>query len=109
MENSKKDRHLVISSKLVEMGNALSKEGNETNDNSILDVGGFMVLIGGVLFSEDDVKLFGQLCSMFAAKKVLDNMDDGAGIFGSLLKSKNSNETYDEFIKRLNGLMGDNQ
>lgn len=107
MAESRKDRHLDVSSKLVAMGNALTKEGREHDDNSITQIGGYMVLIGGVLFSEDDVKLFGNLCSMFAAKKILDNMDDGAGVFGALLKDKNSNETYDEFITRLNKLNGD--
>ena len=104
MSKKQDNRHLVISSKLIEMGNALMKEGYESKDFSITQTGTFLILIGGVLFSEEDVKLFGQLCSMFSSKKILDNLEEDNSTIGDYLRNKGMSESYDNFIKRIEDL-----
>lgn len=70
MKNEK--RHFELSEKFFKMGEALIKEGEGKNDFIISSTGNFMVLISGVILEEDDVKLFGELCSMFSAKKLIE-------------------------------------
>lgn len=65
-------RHDELSEKIFKMGFALHEEGIENDDETITHIGDFMVLISGLIHDEDDVYLFGQLCSMFSAKKILD-------------------------------------
>lgn len=102
------NRHLEISAKLIELGNALMKEGNDKKDYYIVQTGTFIVLIGGILFSEEDVKSFAQICGMFSAKKILDSIDNDDLVSGYLNK-KNKMESYDDFIKRINKLKDDNK
>lgn len=101
------NRHLELSSKFIEMGQALMKEGKANNDYNISQTGTFMILIGGLLFDENDVQQFGQLCAMFSAKKILDNMEATKSEMTEFLKQKTEGETYLDFIKRLNELRGD--
>ena len=104
MSKKQDNRHLVISSKLIEMGNALMKEGYESKDFCITQTGTFLILIGGVLFSEEDVKLFGQVCAMFTSKKILDNLEEDNSAIGDYLRNKGMSETYENFIKRIDDL-----
>ncbi len=104
MSKKRDNRHLMISSKLIEMGNALMKEGYTTKDFSVTQTGTFLILIGGVLFSEEDVKLFAQLCSMFSSKKILDNLEEDNTVIGDYLRNKGVSESYESFIKRIKDL-----
>jgi len=110
MRNKKSDtnRHLELSAKFIEMGQALMKEGNDKKDYTISQSGSFMVLIGGLLFDENDVQQFGQLCSMFSAKKILDNMEATKSDLTEFLKQKANGESYEDYINRINKLRGDN-
>lgn len=101
-----KDRHLELSSKFIEMGNALMKEGISNKDYITTQVGNFMILMGGLVLDEDDVILFGQLCGMFSAKKVLDNMEKSNDII-KLLKKNSENKSYEDLIKLINKMRGD--
>lgn len=65
-------RHDELSEKFFKMGQALIKEGESKDDMIISSTGNFMVLISGLIFDEKDVILFGELCAMFSAKKVLE-------------------------------------
>lgn len=103
-----KDRHLELSGKFLEMGHALIKEGRKSKDYSITQTGTFMILIGGLIFDEDDVSLFSQICSMFSAKKILDNMENTKSDMTEFLKMKGKKETYEDFIKRINDLRRNN-
>jgi hypothetical protein len=100
------DRHLELSSKFIEMGKALMQEGREKKDYAISQSGTFMILMGGLMFDETDIQLFGQLCAMFSAKKVLDSMDAKNEV-DLFFKNKADNETFEDYIKRLNKLKGD--
>ena len=101
------NRHLELSAKFIEMGQALMKEGKDKKDYTISQSGTFMILIGGLLFDENDVQQFGQLCSMFSAKKILDNMEATKSDMTEFLKLKSDGESYDDYIKRINKLRKD--
>lgn len=103
MLNKEKDRQLEVSSKLIEMGNALMTEGRADNDFVISQTGIFLILLGGVMFDVNDVEKFGDLCSMFSAKKILDSMENSNNPTISKLRKDDS---YEDLIKRLNKLRG---
>ena len=107
-KKNKINRHLELSAKFIEMGQALMKEVNDDKDYTVSQTGSFMVLIGGLLFDENDVQQFGQLCSMFSAKKILDNMEATKSDMTEFMKLKANGESYDDYIKRINKLRGDN-
>ncbi len=101
---------MEVSSMLIEMGQALMVEGDEARDGSLSKIGTFVILLGGVLMDENDIEEFGMLCSMFSAKKVLDSMESKK-ILADILKDKDKDESYDDFIKKLNKMRkknGDN-
>lgn len=108
LNKSNINRRLDLSSKFIEMGQALMMEGKENKDYAVSQTGTFLILIGGILFDENDVQLFGQLCSMFSAKKVLDNMEATNDDMLEFLKQKSENESYDEYIKRIRNLKDNN-
>jgi hypothetical protein len=101
-----KDRHLELTSKLIEMGSALMVEGEQNKDYIITQTGTFMILLGGLMFNEEDVEQFGLLCSMFSAKKLLDNIDIEENSMSSQLNEMGGGESYEEFVKRINKLRG---
>lgn len=103
---SKKDRRLDISAKLIEMGQSLMTEGKESDDYSISQVGSFMVLIGGLLFNEKDIYVFGELCSMYSSKKVLESLETLIPNLSNFILEKGEDESYDDLIKKINKLRG---
>lgn len=103
---SKKDRRLDISAKLIEMGQSLMTEGKESDDYSISQVGSFMILIGGLLFNEKDIYVFGELCSMYSSKKVLESLETLIPNLSNFIMEKGEYESYDDLIKRINKLRG---
>ena len=103
-----KNRHLELSSKFIEMGQALMNEGKDDKDLIIAQTGSFMILMGGIMFDENDILLFSQLLGMFSAKKILDNMERTNDGLLELLKQKKDSESYEDFIKRINKTREDN-
>ena len=101
------DRHLELSGKFIEMGQALVKEGKDKSDYMITQSGTFFTLIGGLMYDEKDVSLFAELCSMFSAKKVLESMDNDLDLLNNV--SKQTNKNYDEIIKRISKLREDSE
>ena len=103
MNNNENDkqRHLELSSKFLEMGQALMLEGQETNDYAISQSGSFMILLGGLILNEDDTYEFGQLCSMFSAKRILDGLEENNSDITSFLRKDIENESYDDYIKKI--------
>lgn len=98
------DRHLDLSSKFIEMGQALMLEGKEKKDYTIAKSGTALVLLGGLMYDEKDMNLFSEICSMFSAKKIVENMEQNNHDYTNYLKEKSKNESYDDFIKRINEL-----
>lgn len=85
------DRRLELSGKFIEMGQALIAEGNEKKDFAIIQSGTFLILASTIILSDEDSYMFGELCSMFNSKKIIDN-------------EKNNSNSYDEFLKRINDI-----
>ena len=93
-------RHDELSQKIFKIGNALVNEGTKKKDHVITNIGNFMVLVSGLIYDENDVNLFGELCAMFSAKKVLDSQNEGF-----MDKFENMNE--DEIINMYEKLRDD--
>jgi hypothetical protein len=94
------ERHDDLSQKIFKMGHALSKEGIDKNDYVITSIGNFMILISGLIYDEKDINLFGELCAMFSAKKVMEAKD--SQVFNDL---RDMDE--DEIIKMYESLRDD--
>tara|TARA_R110000782_G_scaffold54693_1_gene115730 strand:+ start:581 stop:919 length:339 start_codon:yes stop_codon:yes gene_type:complete len=102
------DRHLDLSSKFTEMGQALILEGKEKKDYVITQSGNALIVLSALMYSEKDISLFSELCSMFSAKKIVENMVRDNDDYINYLKDKSNSETYDDYIKRINDLRKDN-
>jgi hypothetical protein len=103
MKNNKLfERRLELSSKFLEMGQALIKEGKDKKDYAISQSGSFIILLAGIILEENDVAEFSNLCSMFSAKKLLDGMEESDSDITNFMKNKADSESYDDFIKRIN-------
>lgn len=96
------DRRLDLSAKFVEMGQSLSMEGVEAKDLMITQAGTILIFLGGMMYSEKDMNLFSELCSMYSAKKMIENMEANNHDYTNYLKNKSQKETYEDFIKRIN-------
>jgi hypothetical protein len=101
------DRHLELSGKFIEMGQALVAEGRNDKDYVITSAGTFFTLIGGLMYDEKDVSLFAEICSMFSAKKVLENMENDMDFVKGIENQTNHN--YDDIIKRINKLRDESE
>jgi hypothetical protein len=99
-EKNKLERRLELSSKFLKMGQSLIEEGRKINDYSITQSGSIMILLAGLMFDEDDMFLFSELCSMFSSKKILESVDEET--LSNL--NMNSDDTYNDFIKKINDL-----
>ena len=96
------DRHLELSGKFIEMGQALVTEGRNDKDYVITSAGTFFTLIGGLMYDEKDVSLFAEICSMFSAKKVLENMENDIDMVKDI--GLNTKHNYEDLINRINKL-----
>ena len=102
MKNVK--RHLDLSAKFIQMGQALMDEGRDSEDSTISLVGTNLIFLGGIILSENDVKKFSELVSMFSAKKLLDDMVSLDSDEYKRIGERGNSETYDELIARLKKL-----
>jgi hypothetical protein len=84
------NRKLELSGKFLQLGNSLIEEGGELEDYSITQSGTIMMLLSGVILSDEDMFLFSEICSMFSAKKVLDASEgvDDSEFVKQLMNSK---------------------
>jgi len=101
-KKEKEDREIDLATKFMQMGQSLATEGIENKDLTIQQIGTIMIFMGGLLLgpnSDDDIFKFGELCSMFSAKKILENVD--------MASFKNST-TYEDLIEKLKDMNDDN-
>jgi hypothetical protein len=82
------ERRFELSTKLLQMGNSLIKEGQASEDYTVTQSGTIMLLMSGLLLSDEDMFLFSEICSMFSAKKILDAAE-GIDETDALLKYMN--------------------
>lgn len=96
MEDKILERRAEISSKLFQMGKSLCKEGDENNDYCVNKAGGLLIVIAGVMLDEKDVEEYGIISSMFAAKKIMDDLEE-------------KNIRISDILKYFNDLKGDEE
>lgn len=73
MENNR--RRSELSDKLRQMGKALIDEGTNDKDFAVAQSGNIMLLISATIMDDEDMFIFSELCSMFSAKKILDEQE----------------------------------
>lgn len=97
MKKNKSDRHFELATKLIQMGQALEKEGDEKNDYIISQLGTNLFFMAGLLMDEHDMYFFSELCNMFSAKKIIENLNQGdsPNIIG------NNFPNINDFIKKI--------
>lgn len=69
------ERRLILSGKITKMGDALIIEGGKTNSTAIIQCGAIMILLAGMLLSDEDMFMLSYFCSSISAKKIMDSMD----------------------------------
>jgi hypothetical protein len=67
------ERYDELSTKLLKIGEALIFEGNEKSDFNISTVGNIMLFLSSVIYNDDDILLFSELCGMVAAKNIVED------------------------------------
>lgn len=77
MNKKQKKRHLDISGKLLNMAKALSEEAAESDDVILARTSNLLMLVSGVMMEKKDIEKLSEICSMFSAKKILDELEDG--------------------------------
>lgn len=76
MNKNNEARRIELSNKILQMGQALIKEGSNQQDVTIVQSGTAMLLISTLFLNERDMFIFSELCSMFTAKKILDEAEN---------------------------------
>ncbi len=99
----KKNREFIVSNKLREMGTALVLEGIEIKSDSLTHVGTMISLISTIMLNDVDRFVFSQLCSMFSAKKILENIDEFPELkrYNDYLMGKDTENTTPETPKKI--------
>lgn len=108
MKRNEIDRRLDLSSKFMKMGQSLMTEGRDESDIALAQIGTILIFMSGLLIGgDDDIFKFSDLCSMFSSKKILDSMQEENPLLDMFTK-RLDDETYDEFIKKINKLRDKN-
>ena len=105
MKNS--ERRLQLTSKFVQMGKALVEEGKEKNDHIISQLGSMIIFLGGICFDDDDVIKFGEIVSMFSAKKLIEALEEDNDPQLMAIRKKAENDTYENILNGIDGLIDD--
>lgn len=104
------DRRLDLSSKFMQMGQSLISEGKKEKDLALAQTGSIFIFISGLMLGDDDdIFKFSDLCSMFSAKKVLDNLQEDGGMLKNLMKDISDSKSYDDFLTKLKELRDRNK
>jgi hypothetical protein len=105
MKNS--ERRLELTSKFVQMGKALVDEGRSLDDPIIAQLGSMIIFLGGICFDDDDVMKFGDLVSMYSAKKLIESMEDNEDPVLMAIREKAESDTYENILEGIDGLIDD--
>jgi len=93
-------RRNEVGLKLIKMGEALMEEGTKNDDFCVLSAGNQLILLSGLITSPKDMEEFGNLCTMFTAKRIMDDMMSsplGPIMLGGLEKGENLIDTLKKF------------
>lgn len=77
MNKKQKERHIDVSDKLLNMAKALSEEAHESEDVILAQTSNLLMLVSGVMTEKEDIDKLSDICAMFSAKKILDELEDG--------------------------------
>ena len=77
MNKKQKERHIDVSDKLLNMAKALSEEAHESGDAILAQTSNLLMLVSGVMTEKEDIDKLSDICAMFSAKKILDELEDG--------------------------------
>jgi hypothetical protein len=89
------------------MGKALVEEGKEKNDHIISQLGSMIIFLGGICFDDDDVIKFGEIVSMFSAKKLIEALEEDNDPQLMAIRKKAENDTYENILNGIDGLIDD--
>jgi hypothetical protein len=64
-----------LSNKFEKMGHALIQEGFTLSDENILQSGTILIILSNLILNDSDMFIFGEICTMFSAKKIIDDME----------------------------------
>jgi hypothetical protein len=77
------ERYDELSIKLLKIGEALIMEGEDKQDYVISTIGNFIIFISSLIYDENDMHIFSEMCSMIAAKKMMEESEI-MGLLGDL-------------------------
>ena len=77
------ERYDELSIKLLKIGEALIMEGEDKQDYVISTIGNFIIFISSLIYDENDMHVFSEMCSMIAAKKMMEESEI-MGLLGDL-------------------------
>jgi hypothetical protein len=86
---------------------ALVEEGKEKNDQIISQLGSMIIFLGGICFDDEDVIKFGDLVSMFSAKKLIESLEENKDPDLMEIRKKAENDTYENILNGIDGLIND--
>ena len=101
------ERRLQLKSKFVQMGKALVEEGRESNDLIIAQLGSMIIFLGGICFNDEDVTKFGELVSMYSAKKLVESLEENNDPEIMAIRRKAEADTYENILDGIDGLIDD--
>lgn len=99
------ERRLQLTSKFVQMGKALVEEGKASGDLIIAQLGSMIIFIGGICFDDEDVIKFGDLVSMYSAKKLIESMEENEDPILMDIRKKADEDTYENILEGVNDLI----
>lgn len=101
------ERRLQLTSKFVQMGKALVEEGRNSNDLIIAQLGSMIIFLGGICFDDEDVTKFGELVSMYSAKKLVESMEENRDPEMMAIRKKAEDDTYENILDGIDDLIDD--
>lgn len=101
------ERRLQLTSKFVQMGKALVEEGREKEDPIIAQLGSMIIFLGGICFDDEDVMKFGDLVSMYSAKKLVESLEEDRDPVLMAIRKKAESDTYENILEGIDGLIDD--
>jgi hypothetical protein len=87
------------------MGKALVEEGKASDDLIIAQLGSMIIFIGGICFDDEDVIKFGDLVSMYSAKKLIESMEENEDPILMAIRKKADEDTYENILEGVNDLI----
>lgn len=108
------ERTTEVSVQLLEMGQALLKEGKNDDNIEILHAGNLLVLISGLMVKPMDIMKFSDLAAMYSAKQILDDMMTSplGGLMAGAMGPGENFEGIDKIIAKMrkeNGESSENE